>query len=163
MTVALILFIIGVAIETPGLSKLSMAMLFIYEFAFGASWLTLPWLISAEITPLRLRHVGGALSPFSQWMWSFVVIEITPVAIDNIGWRLYLLYIICTALSIPFIYFFLLETKGKTLEDINYIFAEGDARIELERRFAEAAYQGLEKDANSGEVQIVNATIEEKV
>lgn len=33
----------------------------------------------------------------------------TPAVIENTGWKIYLLFCIMIALSIPFVYFFLLE------------------------------------------------------
>jgi len=39
------------------------------------------------------------------------------------------------------VYFFIPETNGKTLEEIDYIFATGEAKLRLEKRFADAANQ----------------------
>ena len=36
------------------------AMVFLYTFIFGASWLTVPWLYPAEIFPLQVRAKGNA-------------------------------------------------------------------------------------------------------
>lgn len=36
------------------------AMVFIYTFVFGATWLTVPWLYPAEIFPLQVRAKGNA-------------------------------------------------------------------------------------------------------
>lgn len=68
----------------------------------------------------------------------------TPPAIANTGWKIYLLFCVMLILSIPFTYFLLPEvrssmllsssqtgltllpqTSGKTLEEIDFIFAKG--------------------------------------
>jgi Sugar (and other) transporter len=38
----------------------SAAMVFIFTFVFGATWLTVPWLYPAEIFPLAVRAKGNA-------------------------------------------------------------------------------------------------------
>lgn len=72
MTIAMTLFTVGVALGTPSSAKLSVAMLFCYEFSFGMSWNAIPWLYAPEITPLNLRHIGSAICALSEWLWTFV-------------------------------------------------------------------------------------------
>jgi hypothetical protein len=50
---------------------------------------------------------------------------ITPVLITSIGWGTYLFFAVLNALFIPFIYFFYPETSGRSLEEIDLIFAKG--------------------------------------
>lgn len=50
---------------------------------------------------------------------------ITPVMISNIGWGTYLFFAVINACFIPFIYFFYPETKRRSLEEIDLIFAKG--------------------------------------
>ncbi|KAH6682819.1 general substrate transporter [Halenospora varia] len=138
LTTTMVLFVVGISMNTDKSSRLALAMLLLYEISFGMSWNSLPWLIAPEITPLHLRHVGGAIGPFSEWMWTFVIVLVTPVAIANAGWKFYLLFCIMNALSFPFVYFFLPETKGKTLEEIDYVFASDEVRERMMARFARA-------------------------
>lgn len=69
---SMILFTIGIALNTKATNRLALAMLFVYQIAFGLSWNPMPWLYAAEITPLEIRHIGGAVGPFSEWLWTFV-------------------------------------------------------------------------------------------
>ncbi|KAL4876843.1 general substrate transporter [Aspergillus karnatakaensis] len=125
LCLAMVLFTVGVALETTASSRLALGMLIIYEISFGMSWNSVPWLYAPEITPLNLRHLGAAVCCFSEWLWTFVIALMTPTAIENTGWKIYLLFCIMLALSIPFVYFFMPETNGKTLEEIDYIFVKG--------------------------------------
>ncbi|RDW76938.1 hypothetical protein BP6252_04991 [Coleophoma cylindrospora] len=138
LTTTMVIFTIGLAINTTASNQLALAMLFCYEISFGMSWDSLPWLIAPEITPLHLRHVGAAVGPFSEWLWTFVIAQITPVAIANSGWKFYILFCIMNALCFPFVYFFIPETKGKSLEEIDYIFASAEAKERLHRQFGVA-------------------------
>jgi hypothetical protein len=50
---------------------------------------------------------------------------ITPVLIKQISWGTYLLFGVLNACFIPIIYFFYPETAGRSLEEIDLIFAKG--------------------------------------
>lgn len=49
----------------------------------------------------------------------------TPIMIDSIGWGTYLFFAIINACFLPFIYFLYPETAGRSLEEIDLIFAKG--------------------------------------
>ncbi|RFU24123.1 hypothetical protein B7463_g12215, partial [Scytalidium lignicola] len=78
----------------------------------------------AEILPLEWRSKGMGLAVASQWLWTFVMIEITPVGIANIGWKLYLIFAIFNACFVPLVYFFVPETAGFSLEDVDFYFMD---------------------------------------
>lgn len=50
---------------------------------------------------------------------------ITPVMLSGIGWGTYLFFAAMNALFFPFIYFFYIETAGRSLEEVDLIFAKG--------------------------------------
>ena len=50
---------------------------------------------------------------------------ITPVLVNQIGWGTYLFFGVLNAIFIPIIYFFYPETAGRSLEEIDLIFAKG--------------------------------------
>ena len=88
----MVLFIVGLAVNTQASSYLALFAIFFFIFVFGSSWLTIPYLYSAEITPLRSRHIGNAAGVLGVWLASFLVVEISPVSIENTGWRIYLFF-----------------------------------------------------------------------
>lgn len=45
---------------TEGWGIAATAMVYLYTFVFGATWLTVPWLYPAEIFPLMVRAKGNA-------------------------------------------------------------------------------------------------------
>ncbi|KAH6653109.1 general substrate transporter [Truncatella angustata] len=99
--------------------------LFTYIAFFGATWLPLPWLYPAEINPLKTRAKANATSTVSNWLWNFFIVMITPVLIDGIGWGTYLFFAVLNAIFFPILYFYYPETAGRTLEEIDIIFAKG--------------------------------------
>lgn len=53
---------------------------------------------------------------------------------EAIGWRLYLVYIVWIVVEIVIIYFFFVETAGKTLEEMAYIFEAENPRKESTKK-----------------------------
>ncbi|PYH77344.1 general substrate transporter [Aspergillus uvarum CBS 121591] len=98
---------------------------FLYMCFFGATWLPLPWLYPAEISPLKTRSKANAVSTCSNWLFNFTVVMITPVMVSSIGWGTYLFFAAWNALFIPVIWFFYPETANRSLEEIDLIFAKG--------------------------------------
>ncbi|KAI0531757.1 sugar transporter-domain-containing protein [Xylaria digitata] len=115
---------------TPEAAKGAAVGLFTYIAFFGATWLPLPWLYPAEINPLKTRAKATASSTVSNWLWNFFIVMITPVLVSNTGtsgWGTYLFFAILNAIFFPIIYFTYPETAGRSLEEIDVIFAKGYA------------------------------------
>jgi hypothetical protein len=55
---------------------------------------------------------------------SFINTYAAPVGITSSGWKFYILYLAIDALGIVTIYFTFVETKGRTLEEIDEIFSD---------------------------------------
>ncbi|KUI61951.1 Sugar transporter STL1 [Cytospora mali] len=99
--------------------------LFTYIAFFGATWLPLPWLYPAEINPLKTRARANALSTTQNWLWNFFIVMITPVLVSSIGWGTYLFFAVLNALFLPVLWFWYPEVAGRSLEEIDLIFAKG--------------------------------------
>jgi sugar porter (SP) family MFS transporter len=52
--------------------------LFTYIASFGATWLPLPWLYPAEISPIKTRAKANAVSTCSNWMFNFLIVSLFP-------------------------------------------------------------------------------------
>ncbi|KAJ9605350.1 hypothetical protein H2200_010007 [Cladophialophora chaetospira] len=98
------------------------AMVYLEAFSFNMSWGPLPWLYIGEIFPNRIREIGVATGAASQWLFNFVMSQVTPHAIANIGWRTFLMFAIFNYAIIVYSYFLLKETTGKSLEEMEVVF-----------------------------------------
>jgi hypothetical protein len=88
------------------------------------------WVYASELIPLRVRVKGAAISTASNWISNFLVVEITPPAIANIGYKAYIIFSVFNAVFLPVIYFYLKETKGLSLEALDLLFANDIALAE---------------------------------
>ncbi|KAH8434473.1 sugar porter family MFS transporter [Aspergillus melleus] len=97
----------------------SVAFFFLYHVAFGIGMLGVPWLYPTEINSLSMRTKGAAVSTATNWITNFAIVEITPIGIQNIGWRFWIVWTVMNAVFLPTIYFLYPETANRTLEDID--------------------------------------------
>ncbi|KAF5228957.1 hypothetical protein FOXYS1_15965, partial [Fusarium oxysporum] len=72
--------------------------------------LGVPWLYPTEVNSLPMRTKGAALATGTNWITNFIVVEITPIGIQNLGWRFWIVWTVTNALFLPVIYFLYPET-----------------------------------------------------
>ncbi|XP_068737627.1 solute carrier family 2, facilitated glucose transporter member 8-like isoform X1 [Montipora capricornis] len=113
----------GHSIEASKLSWLSILCLLSLNLAFSLAWGPLPWLIMSEIFPLRARGPASSIATLSNWLLAFIVTNTYSAMVKGltIHWTYWVYGIFCFV-GFLFVYFFLPETKGKTLEEIEAMF-----------------------------------------
>ncbi|KAL4863064.1 hypothetical protein BDV12DRAFT_177979 [Aspergillus spectabilis] len=105
--------------ENDKFGSASIAFFFLFFIMFGMGMLGVPWLYPTEINSLPMRNKGAAVATATNWMTNFVVVEITPIGIQNIGWKFWIVWTVFNAAFLPVIYFFYPETSNRTLEDLD--------------------------------------------
>lgn len=100
----------------------AVVMIWLYIVNFAYSWGPASWILIAEIFPLSIRAKGTAIGASSNWMNNFIVAFITPPMLEGIKWGLYIFFAAWLALGTAFVWFFVPETKGKTLEEMDRVF-----------------------------------------
>lgn len=78
----------------------------------------------SEIFPSHLRSAGVALSLACFYLASEVTLSVAPIALNSIGWKFYLVLICPSFFFIIFLFIYLPETKGRTLEEIGTLFGD---------------------------------------
>jgi sugar porter (SP) family MFS transporter len=86
-------------------------MIYAEAFSFNMSWGPLTWLYLGEIFSNRTREIGIAIGAASQWLFNFVMSQMTPHAIANIGWRTFLIFAIFNYAIIIYSWMFLKEVR----------------------------------------------------
>ena len=128
MGTCMLLSAIFVGIGTKGLGYAAAVVLYIFQTFFTLGWQSNMWIYPSELLPLKLRLRGGAIAVVSQWLWTFLVVEITPPMIINIGYKSYIVFAVFNFVTVPLVYFTFPETCGLPLEAVDLLFADRDGK-----------------------------------
>lgn len=109
--------------------KASLAFFFLFEAVFAIGWLPVPWLYPAEIMPLRHRTHSAALATAADWIFNYMIVQITPIMIGNIRWRSYIVFFALNFAHGFIVYFFFPETSGRSLEELDSLFLGDNDKV----------------------------------
>ncbi len=99
-----------------GLAALS---IFLYIAAFAVSLGPLPYILTSEVFPLKIRGQGMSLSAASNWAFNTLVVASFPILLELLGIsRVFLFYSSACVLGLLFCLYYAPETKGLSLEEI---------------------------------------------
>ncbi|GAA5829117.1 hypothetical protein JCM11251_004131 [Rhodosporidiobolus azoricus] len=114
---------------TPSAQKAALAMIFIWYFFFGLVWSPLTWITCAEVCSARAREPTLSAATFGAFGTALIITLVSPYIQDpgygNIGAQIGFIWAAFTAVSIPFVYFFVPEMRGLSLEQIDDLFDRG--------------------------------------
>jgi MFS family permease len=109
----------------------SVAFLFFFMLTYSATWGPIPWAMPSEIFPISVRAKGVAYGTMSNWFNNFIVGLITPPLIANTGFGTYVFFATFCFIAIFWTWFFVPETKNKTLEQMDEVFNDSTGEREL--------------------------------
>jgi SP family sugar:H+ symporter-like MFS transporter len=90
-----------------------------YIIAFAVSWGPVMWVLLGEMFPNEIRGAALAISGATNWVSNFVVTVTFLPLLKVIGLTgAYAFYAIAAAISLPFVWLAVGETKGKPLEQM---------------------------------------------
>lgn len=120
MVVTLVMLSISFYLKIEGMFTLVCIMLFI---AFFASCIgPVFWTLVSEIFPNKIRGKAVAFASFTQWIFNFLVVLLFPHVLSSLGGATtFLVLAIMSLLQWLFTFFYLPETKGKSLEEIELL------------------------------------------
>jgi SP family xylose:H+ symportor-like MFS transporter len=91
----------------------------VYAAFFMMSWGPICWVLISEIFPNTIRGKAVAIAVAFQWIFNYIVSSTFPSLWDFSPMVAYGIYGTMCILSAIFVWKFVPETKGKTLEDMN--------------------------------------------
>ncbi|USP78017.1 hypothetical protein yc1106_05291 [Curvularia clavata] len=164
LTLALLMTVfvalIGLPNPTRGTQWGAVAIICVWNMVFGYGWIGVPRLYGPEIAPLQQRHIGGAAGAFGEWLFSFLTVFAGGIALDAVGWKIWIWMLVFNWLAMPFVWFMCPETGGKSLEEIDILFAKEHVRESI---LASGYSDTMEEGIGTREPKIVRAeSVEEK-
>ncbi len=120
MVVTLLLLAGSFFWKMEGIFTLICIMLFI---AFFASCIgPVFWTLVSEMFPNRIRGKAVAFASFTQWIFNFLVVLLFPHFLASLGGaKTFLFLALMSLVQWLFTYFYVPETKGKSLEEIEHL------------------------------------------
>lgn len=119
------------------------AFIYIYDINFSYSFAPIGWVLPSEIFNLGNRAKAMSVTTSATWMCNFVIGLVTPDMLESWGYGTYLFFAGFCLLALGFVYFFVPETRGRSLEDMDAVFGDVAAHEEKTRLFGIAAELGI--------------------
>ncbi|KAH8698000.1 general substrate transporter [Talaromyces proteolyticus] len=143
MSAVLVLEAICVAINNRASSIAAVFFVFAFSiliYSLRTRWMACVWVYPAEILPVTSRAKGAALAAGADFLGNFLVAEITPPALQNIGYKTFIIFVIFNVISATIVWLFYPEMMGLSLEEINFMFLRDDSTDQPHDKF----YQRLQ-------------------
>ncbi|KAL3233931.1 putative glucose transporter HXT5 [Nakaseomyces bracarensis] len=96
-----------------------------FIFCFATTWAPIAYVIVSETYPLRVKNRAMAIAVGSNWIWGFLIGFFTPFITTAINFSYGYVFMGCLVFSYFYVFFFVCETKGLTLEEVNEMYEEG--------------------------------------
>ncbi|KAJ3573126.1 hypothetical protein NP233_g2626 [Leucocoprinus birnbaumii] len=110
---------VNVAAQRAGIGMIFMLSIF-FSFSFGP----VSWVLASEVFPTSTRSIGTSVATCANWAFNTFIGQVSPIALDNVNWKFYMLFICLNFVDFLAILFFFPETKGKTLEEMDKVFGD---------------------------------------
>ncbi|KAK7983507.1 hypothetical protein PG989_010909 [Apiospora arundinis] len=105
--------------RTPGAGSALIVFSCLAIAAFAITWGPLVWAVVAELYPAKYRAPCMALATMSNWFWNFMISFFTRFITDTIHYWYGLVFAGCCVALVIFVFFFVIETKDRSLEEID--------------------------------------------
>jgi len=104
------------------LGILSLVGLVAFAIAFSLGVGAIPWIIMSEILPINIKGLAGSIATLLNWMTSWVVTMTANLLLEWSSGGTFAIYAVVSAFTVVFVTLWVPETKGRTLEEIQWSF-----------------------------------------
>ncbi|CAI7152950.1 ATV_collapsed_G0024330.mRNA.1.CDS.1 [Saccharomyces cerevisiae] len=96
-----------------------------YIFCFATTWAPIAYVVISECFPLRVKSKCMSIASAANWIWGFLISFFTPFITGAINFYYGYVFMGCMVFAYFYVFFFVPETKGLSLEEVNDMYAEG--------------------------------------
>ncbi|KAG9121975.1 hypothetical protein FRC07_001827 [Ceratobasidium sp. 392] len=126
----------GITISTSNATgqRVLVAFLFLYVAAYANTWGPVAWVVNAELYPLAVRAKAMSMTGATNWAVNFGIGYSVPYLINEgpgnagLGVKVYFMWGSLCLFCCVFAYFFIPETKGLSLEQLDLLFLNSTPR-----------------------------------
>jgi len=97
----------------------------LYLLFFASSWAGGVYTVVSESYPLRIRSKAMSVATAFNWLWGFLIAFFTPFITTAIHFYYGFVFCGCVIFSFFYVYFFVYETKGLNLEEVDELYSCG--------------------------------------
>lgn len=138
----------------------TVAAIFLFQGAYSFGWTPLLYLYPPEVLNYPIRANGMGLFTFVLNGVALLIVFSFPFAQEAMGWKIYMMNGAWDVLEVGLIWKYWVETKGKTLEEIDELF-EGTKHSDAPdlERIVQAEMQPEEVVSDSIEVVVSRKSV----
>ncbi|KAL0580965.1 hypothetical protein V5O48_001057 [Marasmius crinis-equi] len=138
----------------PAAAKATIPLIFIYYFFYDLAYSPMLVAYTLEILPYRIRAKGFAVMNLTVFLTVAFNQFVNPWALDAIGWWYYIVYCGWLILELVFVITFIVETRGRTLEETAALFDGEQPQEDLATMGGAAATMSMTRSRNGVTVTI---------
>ena len=116
---------VWVITDHEGITKAIIVFSYFFVCSFAITMGPVSWTYPAEIFPMRVRAKAVSMSTAANWLFNFALAYAVPPGLSNIAWKTYFIFGTFNFAAFVHIFFMFPETAGRTLEEIEEVFAQG--------------------------------------
>lgn len=106
-------------------------MTWLYNYSFSATVGPLSWIVPVEMFDTHTRAKGVSLATMATFAFNTMIGQITPIALEQVGWKYYLTFVIGNVTNAIFFWAFFPETKKVPLEEMHALFTNAPIFVEV--------------------------------
>ncbi|VAI10594.1 unnamed protein product [Triticum turgidum subsp. durum] len=104
------------------LSMVSLFAIVAYVITFSFGMGAIPWVIMSEILPVSIKSLAGSFATLANWLTSFGITMTANLLLSWSAGGTFACYTLVSSFTLMFIILWVPETKGRTLEEIQWSF-----------------------------------------